>query len=41
MHTLTFLAHLADAPHAHAEGFPFIILAMAILALCLAWKKTG
>jgi hypothetical protein len=41
MHTVTFLAHLADAPHAHAEGLHLIILATAILALCLAWKKTG
>jgi hypothetical protein len=42
MHTVTFLAHLADTPHAHTEGVPLlIILAMTILALCLAWKKTG
>jgi hypothetical protein len=41
MHPVTFLAHLADAPHAHTEGLHLIILAMAILAIFLSWKKTG
>ena len=40
MHTLTMLAHLSGRLHIHAEGVTFIILGIAMVVLCLSWKKT-
>ena len=40
MHTLTTLAHLSSGLHTHAEGVTFIIPGIAMVALCLSWKKT-
>lgn len=40
MTTLTLLAHVSGVPHAHAEGFTVIIIALALLALGLSWRRT-
>ena len=41
MTTLTLLAHVSGAPHAHAEGVTVIVIAFAILAFGLWWRKTA
>ena len=42
MTTLAFLAHVAGAPHAHAEHVAVIvIIALAILALGLSFRKAA
>lgn len=41
MTTLTLLAHVSGAPHAHAESVTCIIIALAMLALGRSWRKTA
>lgn len=39
--TLTLLAHLSGGPHIHVEETAaYLIAALALVTLCLSWRKT-
>ena len=41
MHVLTVLAHVSGELHTHAQGVTFILLGLAIGALCFYFKRTA